>query len=120
MHCLQANYAGSGGGHGGEGGAGFDATTGGVAAGSVLRPTLPGSGSGGATRSQCSTSTTVPGVYGGSAVRLVVGGVANISGVVRMDGNPGTSAYGPVSGCTNGYINSGEGAVSFCFYTMMS
>lgn len=74
-----------GGAYGGEGGQGYDGGRGGLAYGDPFGPMEAGSGGG----------TTTLGGQGGGAVRLSVGGKAEINGIISACGSPGIRNHGP-------------------------
>ncbi|MFZ2777675.1 MAG: fibronectin type III domain-containing protein, partial [Candidatus Moraniibacteriota bacterium] len=95
---------GGGGGYGGVGGNGSAGYAGGITYGSITGPTDLGSGGGGA------WSAGAKGGAGGGAIKIVAGGIANISGSITANGESGLSAVSTAGGGGSGgsiWIQSG-------------
>jgi hypothetical protein len=86
------SWAGGGAGHGGDGHSSLSGAPGGLAYGSVLEPTTPGS--------QGGTGNTGPGTDGGGVIRLIVGGTLTVDGRITANalGAPPDNAGGGSGG----------------------
>jgi hypothetical protein len=101
LYYANASYpyrnSGAGAGHGGDGGNGAwggSLTAGGPGYGTLSGPTSAGAGGGG--------NTTYPGGYGGSVLRLSVGGLFQLDGRISMDA--GSASSGGAGGGAGGGI----------------
>ena len=86
------SWAGGGAGHGGDGHSSLSSAPGGLAYGSALEPTTPGS--------QGGAGNTGPGTDGGGVVRLIVGGTLTVDGRITANalGSPRDNAGGGSGG----------------------